>query len=103
MDVLTFAAQVISSIIWPLVIVYMFFIVREPIQTLILSVRQISWREFVVIVENMKDACAYLKSENKEDIKIAKEKLDAAIKKIEDNSDLYASLLIHGSNKKKKR
>ncbi len=98
MDLLTFIANIISSIVWPMVVISIAWMIHTPVSILLVALKdrdiEIRFREWCISFKNrLTELSQYLDSGKSEDIKLAQKEIDKLLKQMEDDSKLYSDIL----------
>jgi hypothetical protein len=101
MDILTFISQVVHSLAWPIVVVIFIWIIRIPIRNLISKFKDIKleYKDVELKIQLQTDLVELKSKVGVEDNELVKEKIDAMLKKLEDNSKVYSNCILRGYDK----
>ncbi len=98
MDAFTFAAKIISLLVWPMVVVAIAMMMRDPVGRFLIALKdkdvEITFKEWSISFKSeLTELSHCLDSSKNEDIVLAQEKINNMLKKMEDDCELYGNIL----------
>ncbi|MBU2702245.1 hypothetical protein Ga0466249_003372 [Sporomusaceae bacterium BoRhaA] len=98
MDVLTFIANIINSLAWPIVAISIAWMMHGPIGDFLVALKsrsiEITFKKWRISFKNeLTELSHCLDSSKSEDIVLAQQKINNMLKQMEEDSELYGNIL----------
>lgn len=104
MDMLTFIANIINSLVWPIVAISIAWMMHGPISDFLVALKgrniEITFKKWRISFKNeLTELSHCLDSCKSEDIMLAQTKINNILKQMEEDSELYGNILKNPSKK----
>ncbi len=98
MDVLTFIANIINSLVWPSVAISIAWMIHGPVGDLLVALKnrniEITFKRWRISFKNeLTELSHCLDSSTSEDIVLAQKKINNMLKQMEEDAELYGNIL----------